>query len=134
MIKKYLTFISLFLLFVNFCIFPAFAQRTGSDIDRSLAKVKDKIVKRSKGKDRNIKLKLSDGRTLGGEVTHAGEDAFVLEHKDTKQSATIDYRDVAKVKGKTLSTTGIIAIGALAGAAAIVLAVVLLPICNEGGC
>jgi len=110
------------------------AQSNTENKDSSIAKVKARITERSTAKNTYIKVKMLDGKKLSGDITQAGEDSFTLTDSQTKQSTSIAYRDVAQVKGKGLSTTNKIAIGVLAGAAAIVLTIVLIPICNEGGC
>jgi len=75
-----------------------------------------------------------NGSELKGYISQAGEDSFELTDSKTKQSNSIFYRDVKKVGGNGLSKTAIISLGAVGAAAAVVLYVVLAPICNEGGC
>ncbi len=134
MVKKYLSFILCCLLLITAnCSFIS-AQTNTENKDSSIAKVKVKVVKRSTAKNTYLKVKMLDGKKLSGDVTQAGEHSFTLTDSKTKQSTSIAYRDVAQVKGKGLSTTGKITIGVLAAAAAIVLTIVLIPICNEGGC
>jgi hypothetical protein len=134
MVKKYLSFIVCCLLLITANASFISAQTNTENKDSSIAKVKAKVVKRSTAKNTYIKVKMLDGKKLSGEINQAGEDSFTLTDSKTKQSTSIAYRDVAQVKGKGLSTTDKIAIGVLAGAAAIVLTIVLIPICNEGGC
>lgn len=134
MVKNCLSFILCCLLLITANSSFISAQTNTENKDSSIAKVKAKVVKRSTAKNTYIKVKMLDGKKASGDVTQAGEDSFTLTDSKTKQSISIAYRDVAQVKGKGLSTTSIIAIGALAGAAAIVLTIVLIPICNEGGC
>ena len=134
MIKKCLSFILCCLLLITANSSFISAQTNTENKDSSIAKVKAKVVKRSTAKNTYIKVKMLDGKKLSGDITQAGEDSFTLTDSQTKQSTSIAYRDVAQVKGKGLSTTNKIAIGVLAAAAAIVLTIVLIPICNEGGC
>ena len=131
MIKKCLSFILCCLLLVTVNSSLISAQ---TNTETSIAKIKAKVVKRSTARNTYIKVKMFDGKKLSGDVTQAGEDSFTLTDLKTKQSTSIAYRDVAQVKGNGLSTTSIIAIAGLAAAATIVLTIVLLPICNEGGC
>jgi len=134
MVKKYLSFILCCLLLITAnCSFIS-AQTNTENKDSSIAKIKAKVVKRSTAQNTYIKVKMLDGKKLSGDVTQVGEDSFTLTDSKTKQSTSVAYRDVAQVKGKGLSTTSIIAIGGLAAAAAVVLTVILIPICNEGGC
>ena len=134
MVKKYLSFILCCLLLITANSSLISAQTNPKNNDSSTAKIKAKIIKRSTSDNTYIKVKLLDGKKLSGEINQAGEDSFTLIDSKTNQSTSIAYRDVTQVKGKGLSTTSKFAIGALAGAAAIVLIVVLAPICNEGGC
>jgi len=134
MVKKYLSFIVCCLLLITANASFISAQTNTENKDSSIAKVKAKVTKRSTAKNTYIKVKMLDGKKLSGDITQAGEDSFTLTDSQTKQSTSIAYRDVAQVKGKGLSTTSKILIGVLAGAAAIVLTIVLIPICNEGGC
>ncbi len=134
MVKKYLSFIVCCLLLVTANASFISAQINTQNKDSSIAKVKAKVIERSTAKNTYIKVKMLDGKKVSGDITQAGEDSFTLTDSQTKQSTLIAYRDVAQVKGKGLSTTDKIAFGVLAGAAAVVLTIVLIPICNEGGC
>jgi len=134
MVKKYLSFVVCCLMLITANASFISAQSNTENKDSSIAKVKARITERSTAKNTYIKVKMLDGKKLSGDITQAGEDSFTLTDSKTKQSTSIAYRDVAQVKGKGLSTTTKITIGALAGAAAIVLTIILIPICNEGGC
>ncbi len=134
MVRKYFSFILCCLLLITANSSLISAQTNTDNRDSSTAKITAKVVKRSTAQNSYITVKLLDGKKLSGDVTQAGEDSFTLTDSKNKTSASIAYRDVAQVKGKGLSTTSIIAIGALAAAAAVVLTIVLIPICNEGGC
>lgn len=134
MVKKYLSFILGCLLLITANSSLISAQTGSENKDSSIARVKAKVIKRSTAKNTYIKVKMLDGRKLNGEITQAGEDSFTLTNSKNKQSTSIAYRDVAQVKRKGLSATEIIALGVVTGAAAIVLTVILIPICNEGGC
>ena len=122
----------LLLVTANFSLISAQTQadRTAS----SIAKVKTAVLKRQAGGDKRVKVIMLTGTELKGYISQAGEDSFELMDSKTKQSRSIFYRDVAKVRGNGLSKTAIISLGALGAAAAVVLFVVLAPICNEGGC
>ena len=134
MVKKYSSFILCCLLLLTANSSFISAQANTENKDSSIAKIKAKIVKRSTDKNTYIKVKMLDGKKLSGDIDQVGEDSFTLTDSKTKQSTSIAYRDVAQVKGRGLSTTGIITIGVVAAVAATVLIIVLIPICNEGGC
>ena len=134
MIKKWLSFtlICLLLVTANFSLISAQTQadRTAS----SIAKVKTAVLKRQTGDNKRVKVIMLNGSELKGYISQAGEDSFELTDSKTKQSNSIFYRDVKKVRGNGLSKTAIISLGAVGAVAAVVLYVVLAPICNEGGC
>ncbi len=134
MIKKWLSFTLTCLLLVtaNFSLISAQTQtdKTAS----SIAKVKTAVLKRQTGDNKRVKVIMLNGSELKGYISQAGEDSFELTDSKTKQSNSIFYRDVKKVRGNGLSKTAIISLGAVGAAAAVVLYVVLAPICNEGGC
>ena len=134
MIKKWLSFTLTCLLLVtaNFSLISAQTQtdKTAS----SIAKVKTAVLKRQTRDNKRVKVIMLNGSELKGYISQAGEDSFELTDSKTKQSNSIFYRDVKKVRGNGLSKTAIISLGAVGAAAAVVLYVVLAPICNEGGC
>ena len=134
MITKWLSFTLTCLLLVtaNFTLISAQTQtdKTAS----SIAKVKTAVLKRQTGDNKRVKVIMLNSSELKGYISQAGEDSFELTDSKTKQSNSIFYRDVKKVRGNGLSKTAIISLGAVGAAAAVVLYVVLAPICNEGGC
>jgi uncharacterized membrane protein len=134
MITKWLSFTLTCLLLVtaNFTLISAQTQtdKTAS----SIAKVKTAVLKRQTGDNKRVKVIMLNGSELKGYISQAGEDSFELTDSKTKQSNSIFYRDVKKVRGNGLSKTAIISLGAVGAAVAVVLYVVLAPICNEGGC
>ena len=110
------------------------AQTNTGNNASSIAKIKADVAKRDIYERHLVVVKKLDGTKLKGYITQKGDDSFTLTDSKTNQSTIIAYSDVAQVKKGGLSITSKIAIGALAGAAAIVLYVILAPICNEGGC
>jgi sRNA-binding regulator protein Hfq len=134
MIKKWFSFTLTCLLLVttNFSLISAQTQdeKTAS----SIAKVKSSVLKRQTKDKKRVKVIMLNGSELKGYISQAGEDSFELTDSKTKQSNSIFYKDVAKVRGNGLSKTAIISLAAVGAAAAVVLIVVLAPICNEGGC
>jgi hypothetical protein len=134
MIKKCLSFALCCLLLVAASSLLISAQTNTGNNASSIAKIKADVAKRDIYERDLVVVKKLDGTKLKGYITQKGDDSFTLTDSKTNQSTTIAYSDVAQVKKGGLSTTSKIAIGALAGAAAIVLYVILAPICNEGGC
>ncbi len=96
--------------------------------------MKTAVLKRGTGGNKRIKVEMLNGTELKGYISKTGEDFFELTESKTNQSSSIFYRDVAKVKGNGLSKTAIITVAVAGAVAAVVLYVVLAPICNEGGC
>ncbi len=134
MIKKYLSIALTCLLLVtaNFVLISA---QTQTDETASLtAKVKRAVLKRGTGENKRVKVIMLSGTELKGYISQASEDSFELTDSKTKQSRSIFYRDVKKVRGNGLSKTAIISLGVVGAVAAVVLYVVVAPICNEGGC
>jgi hypothetical protein len=77
---------------------------------------------------------MMNGSELKGYISQVSENSFELTDSKTKQSRSIFYKDVRKVRGNRLSKTAIISLEVVGAVAAIVLYVVVAPICNEGGC
>ena len=134
MIKKWLSFGLTCILFVTASFSLISAQTQTDRSASSIAKVKAAVQKRQKGENKRVKVIMLSGTELKGYITQAGDDSFELTDSKTKQTRSIFYRDVQKVRGTGLSKTAIIALAAAGTAAAVVLIVVLAPICNEGGC
>lgn len=135
MINKWLSFIITCLLLVtaNFSLISAQPQSDRTAL--AIAKVKTAVLKRGTGENNRVKVIMINGTELKGYISQVGEDSFELTDSKTKQSSSVFYRDVAKVKGSGWSKTAQFGVGAaIAGVAAVVLYVILAPICNEGGC
>ena len=134
MIKKYssITLICLLLVTANFSLITAQTQtdKTAS----SIAKVKAAVLKRKTGKNKRVQVIMQNESELRGYISQTGEESFELTDSKTKQSRSIFYRDVKKVRGTGLSKTVITSLAVVGTVAAVVLYVVLAPICNEGGC
>ena len=137
MIKKYISFILVWLLLItaNSTIIPA---QTRSDKETaSVAKIKESVAKISTGKNKRISVKKKDGTKLKGTVGQTDDDSFMMTDLNTNRSVEIAYSDIAKVSGRD-SKGDKIALGIIIGAAAavgIILGVILSKRCgNEGGC
>lgn len=134
MIKKWLSFTLTCLLLATANLSLISAQTQADKTASSITKVKTAVLKRQTGERKRVKVIMLNGTELKGFISQAGEDSFELTDSKTKQNSTIFYRDVKKVRGNGLSKTAAISLGVVGAAAAVVLFVVLAPICNEGGC
>ena len=134
MIKKYLSIALICWILVTANSMLISAQSQADKTASSIAKVKAAVLKRKTRKNKRVKVIMLNGTDLKGYISQAGQDSFELTDSKTKQSSSIFYRDVKKVRGNGLSKTAIISLGGIGAAAAVVLYIVLAPICNEGGC
>jgi hypothetical protein len=134
MIKKYLSIALICWILVTANSMLISAQSQADKTASSIAKVKAAVLKRKTGENKRVKVIMLNGTDLKGYISQAGQDSFELTDSKTKQSSSIFYRDVKKVRGNGLSKTAIISLGGIGAAAAVVLYIVLAPICNEGGC
>jgi hypothetical protein len=134
MIKKYLSIALICLLLVTANSVLISAQTQTDKTVSSIAKVKAAVLRRKTRENKKVQVIMQNDTEFRGYISQAGEDSFELTDSKTKQSRSIFYRDVRKVRGTGLSKTAIISLGAVGAAAAVVLYVVLAPICNEGGC
>lgn len=134
MIKKYLGIALACLLMLTANSVLISAQNQTDKTASLIAKVKTSVSKRGTGENKRVKVIMLSGTELKGYISQAGEDSFELTDSKTKQSRSIFYRDVRKVRGNGLSKTAIISLGVVGAVTAVVLYVVLAPICNEGGC
>ena len=134
MIKKGLSFTltCLLLAVANFTLISAQTQTDKTAL--SIAKVKASVLKRGTGENKRVKVLMLNGTELKGYISQSGEDSFELTDSKIGQIRSIFYKDVQKVRGNGLSKTAIISLAGVGAAAAVVLYVVLAPICNEGGC
>jgi hypothetical protein len=113
-----------------------FGQTGTNNDDSAAAKIKANVQKRGVNEKKRVKVERLNGTSINGYITQIGDDSFEIRDAKLNRTFSIAYRDVERVKGGGLSggaRTAII-VGALAGAAAIVLAILIQPICNEGGC
>jgi hypothetical protein len=134
MIKKYLSIALICLLLVTANSVLISAQTQTDKTVSSIAKVKAAVLRRKTRENKKVQVIMQNDTEFRGYISQAGEDSFELTDSKTKQSRSIFYRDVRKVRETGLSKTAIISLGAVGTAAAVVLYVVLAPICNEGGC
>ena len=126
MLKKYLSvvLIGLILLFTNFQSIKAQTNNGGNAAN--VEKIKANVTRRGTGEKASVNVKMLNGTKMKGFISQAGDDSFTLIDSKTKQTSTLAYSDVAKVKGTGLSTTSKILIGVGIGVAVtgVVLAIV----------
>jgi hypothetical protein len=134
MVKKYLSIALSCLLLVTANSVLISAQTQTDKTASLIAKVKTAVSKPGTGENKRVKVIMLNGTELKGYISQSGEDSFELTNSKTKQSLSIFYKDVRKVRGNGLSKTAMISLGVVGAVAAVVLYVVLAPICNEGGC
>lgn len=101
-------------LIFNTCSFAAQAASTSAAQTQTsgalqAAKVKEKV--RNRGEKSHVKVTLTNGTTVDGNISKIAETSFEVTYKKTGQSTTIAYADVQKVGGPGLSTGVKIAIG-----------------------
>ena len=99
------------------------AQQPSNDA-RQTAKVKSEIAKRGTGEKARVTVKLSNGSEVKGFASQAGDNSFTLTDKKTGRQTEIAYSDVAKVKGRGLSTMA--KVGIFTGIAVGVLAILVI--------
>ncbi len=134
MITKWLSFTLACLLLLTASFTLASAQTQADKNASSIARVKASVLKRGTGENMRVKVIMLSGTELKGYISKAGEDSFELTDSKTRQIRSIFYKDVEKVRGNGLSKTAIISLAAVGAVAAVVLYLVVAPICNEGGC
>lgn len=123
MLKKCLSaaFIGLMLLFANLQFINAQANNNTADAD----KIRANVTKRGTGEKSRVNVKMRNGTKMKGFISQAGEDSFTLTDSKTKQTSTLAYTDVARVKKQGMSTGAkiLIAVGVGVAVTAVVLAV-----------
>ena len=87
-------------------------------------KVRAGILKLGTGPEARVHLELRDKTRLKGYVSEAGADSFTVADAKTGKTTSVEYRQVAAVKGRGMSAGKKIAIGV--GVAAGVLGVLAL--------
>ena len=94
--------------------------------DASAQKVKAEVAKRGTGPKAKVTVKLKDKTKVKGYITNANVDAFTLSDKNTGQTRTFAYSDVAEVKkqgGMSLPAKIGIGVGAGVGVLALLYAI-----------
>jgi hypothetical protein len=128
MFRKYLTLLIVGLLFYGVTLQNVFAQ---SDADNSaernrVERIKTNVYRLENTGKTKIVVRLKSGAKLKGYLTKIEEDSFDVTNYKTGQSASVAYRDVARVEKQGLSKAAKYAIGIVV-VAVIVVMVVILP-------
>ncbi len=132
MIKQLLSFALSCLLLLSAHSSLIFAQTKTTGDASTAAKIKANVLKRGTGEKKRIKVKLFDGTKINGYISQTGDDSFTLTDSKTKQITSINYRDVAQLRSKGLSTPANIAIAVGVGAG-ITVALILAVFAATGG-
>jgi sRNA-binding regulator protein Hfq len=98
----------------NACLFAGqtattSAAQTQTSEALQAAKVKENMQKR--GEKSRVKVTLTNGTVIDGNISKIEDNSFEVTYKKTGQTTTIAYADVQKVGGPGLSTGVKIAIG-----------------------
>jgi len=118
MLTKILASMMIYIVAASASVLPIAAQTNAAD-----NKIKMDVTRRGTGEKARVVVKTKAGASIKGNINRAGDDSFDLINSKTKQSQTIAYSDVEKVKKAGWSTAAKIGLGvAIGGAAALVLA------------
>jgi hypothetical protein len=126
MSKKCLSIVFIGLLVFSANLQIVFAQTVA---DKTVEKIKADVTRRGTGEKSKVVVRLKDGTKLKGYISRTGEDSFDLIDSKTRQSTTVSYDKVTKIKRQGLSTGAKIAIGIGVGAAATI-AVLAIVVAN----
>ncbi len=89
--------------------------------DQSVQRVKEGVAKIGTGEKSRVKVELKVGTRIEGYINQIDDQSFSVVDRKTGQSTSIAYTDVAKLKGKGMSTAVKIVIVASVGLAAILI-------------
>lgn len=119
--------IALVVLVLNVLVVSARNQTSSDDTTAAkLQKVKDGVRELGTGPNARIEVKLVNGKKVKGYVSEAHENDFVVIHKKSGATTTIDYAQVKELKGQNSLTAkkvavnvakGVLVVAAVAGAA-----------------
>ena len=113
--------LSLLLLLAPFLQVASVQAQTGAD---NAARIKAEVSKRMANRKTHVNIDMLNGDKLKGRIEQADDNKFSILQDKTKQKIDVSYSDVRKVKGQGLGTGA--KIGLIVGAAAVVLAVVVV--------
>lgn len=122
--EKRLSILSLAILLVLGPLAPAVRAQNQPDDIKEKAKIKSEITRRV-NKDKNrVKIKMRDGAEFKARITQAGENSFTATDEKTGKQTELAYSDVAKVKGRGMSTG--LKLGIIGGAVVVTLAILVI--------
>src|SRR6266581_1530056 len=110
----------------------AVAQATQTQGASPAAKVKAEVQKRGIGEKSRVKVSLRNNAGVKGYISKIEDASFDVTNKKTGRATTIPYAEVEKVQGSGLSKGA--KIGIIAGAAVVIVAVVIAVGCRAGYC
>lgn len=103
-----------------------YAAPQGEKEDRQIAKLKQQVTKRVTDKKTSVKIKLRDGTEVKGKIQQIAAEDFIVLNEKTGDEITIAYREVAKLRGRGLSTGAKTGIAVAVGAVAVVAIVAIM--------
>jgi hypothetical protein len=109
------------------CTVPASAATKEEEKQRRFTEeVRAGICRLGVGEDARIAIRLRDKTKLKGYVSDVGDGSFVITNVKTGVATTVDYPDVAQVKGNNLATGWKIAIGVGIGVGVVFIIIAIL--------
>src|SRR5215813_10684283 len=103
MIKKTLTMMLAAVLIQAFAfVKPAAASSKAEKAIQRTERVKAGILKLGVGPDARVAMKLRGDVKIAGYISEVGSDSFVVKDLKTGAATTVDFADVAQVKGNNL--------------------------------
>jgi hypothetical protein len=129
MIKKFMSLLLVAVLAQAASAAPAPVRRQADKEAKLTEKVHARILKLGTGPKARVRLELRDKTKLKGYVNEAGADSFTVADAKTGKSTSVEYRQVAEVKGGGMSVGKKIAIGV--GVAAGVLGVLAVVVARS---
>ena len=109
---------------------PAFAATSAEKEAKRAEKVRTQLARLGTGPDARIRVELRDRTKLEGYLSEAGADSFTVTDREGR-TTTVPYQQVKKAQGHNLTTSEKIVIGALIGAAVVVVIFYAMLAANE---
>jgi hypothetical protein len=126
MLRRLIAVVVAGLLFTMMLVNPASgASSKAEQRTRFGEKVKLNIARLGTGEQALVAIKLRDKTKVAGYIDRVSEDSFVVVHPKFGTVTSVNYVDVAQVKGNNLSTGAKIAIGIGIGAAIVLVALLI---------
>jgi hypothetical protein len=103
MIKKFMSLLLVAVMAQAASAAPAPVGRQADKEARLTEKVRARILKLGTGPKARVRLELRDKTKLKGYVTEAGADSFTVADAKTGKTTSVEYGQVAEVKGHGMS-------------------------------